>query len=54
MQDDPNTEDTGGYQPLDTEDWEIAFEPYQGHPGPALSLGFNLVVLKRWATRKRI
>src|SRR5688500_328837 len=48
MQNDANIENEGGYQPLDTEDWEIAFEPYEGNPGPALSLGFNLVVLKSY------
>ena len=31
----PNTEETEG-TPLDAEDWEIAFEPYTGHPGSAL------------------
>lgn len=34
------------YEPLDTEDWEIALAPYQGHPGAALRLGFNLIILK--------
>src|SRR5688572_5569427 len=35
---------------LDTEDWEIAFKPYEGQPGPALMLGFNFVVLKNYIT----
>lgn len=34
--------------PLDTEGWEIAFEPYEGHPGSALMLGFNFMVLKAY------
>lgn len=34
--------------PLDAEDWEIAFEVYEGNPGAALSLGFNLMVLKAY------
>ncbi len=53
MPDDPNTEDPNTDnptepKPLDTEDWEIAFEPYEGHPGPALMLGFNLTVIKAY------
>jgi len=32
---------------LDAEDWQIAFEPYQGHPQAALTLGFHLTELKR-------
>ena len=55
MQDNPNTEDPNTENPteskaLDIEDWELAFEPYEGHPGNALSLGFNFVVLKRCIT----
>jgi hypothetical protein len=46
MQDNANTENP----PLDTEDWELAFEPYEGHPGNALTLGFKFVVLKRYIT----
>jgi len=34
--------------PLDAEDWEIAFAPYEGNPGAALRLGFNLMVLKSY------
>jgi hypothetical protein len=33
---------------LDAEDWELAFEPYEGHPGQALTLGFNFVALKSY------
>jgi hypothetical protein len=55
MQDNPNTEDPNTENPveskvLDTEDWQLAFEPYAGHPGNALTLGFNFVVLKRCIT----
>lgn len=32
--------------PLDAEDWESAFEPYQGHTGAALQLGFLLNALR--------
>ena len=55
MQDNPNTEDPNTENPteskaLDTEDWQLAFEPYEGHPGNALTLGFNFVILKRCIT----
>ena len=43
-----NTEHSTEHPVLDTEDWELAFEPYEGHPGPALTLGFNLTVLKSY------
>jgi len=41
MPDDPNTENA----PLDTEDWQIAFEAYKGHPSEALQLAINLTIL---------
>lgn len=41
MQDNPNTENLS----LDTEDWQIAFGPYSGHPDAALSLGRLLMIL---------
>jgi len=43
MQDNPNTENLS----LDTEDWQIAFEPYSGHPDAALSLGRLLMILSQ-------
>ena len=46
MQNNANTEN----EPLDTEAWALAFEPYEGQPGPALTLGFRLTVLKRCLT----
>lgn len=33
--------------PLDTEDWQIAFAPYEGHPLAALTLAYHLTELKR-------
>jgi hypothetical protein len=33
---------------LDDEDWQIAFEPYEGNPQAALTLGFHLTELRRW------
>jgi len=35
-------------QPLDTEDWELALEPFKGNPGAALMLGYNFMVLKSY------
>jgi len=37
---------------LNTEDWEVALEPYAGFPSSALSLGFNLMVLKAYIVIK--
>ena len=45
MQNNPNTDSESPY--LDNEDWRIAFEPYEGHPQAALTLGFHLTELKR-------
>jgi hypothetical protein len=49
MQEDPNTDaeiDTVTVH-LDPEDWQIAFEPYEGNPQAALTLGFRLTELKQ-------
>jgi hypothetical protein len=35
---------------LDPEDWQIAFEPYEGEPQAALTLGFRLTELKQSIT----
>jgi len=32
--------------PLNTEDWILAFAPFDGEPGAALSLGVNLMILR--------
>jgi hypothetical protein len=45
MHNNRNTENESEHLPLDTQDWEIAFEVYEGNPGGALMLGFNLMVL---------
>ena len=53
MPDDPNnpiTDNPSESSPLDTENWEHAFEPYDGFPGQALMLGFNLMVLRAYIT----
>ena len=46
MQNNPNTEDER--YPLETEDWILAFAPFDGEPGAALSLGVNLMILKSY------
>jgi len=47
MQDNPNT-DNQTQTLSDAEDWEIAFEPYEGKPYAALQLGFNIAVLRTY------
>jgi hypothetical protein len=47
MQDDANTETEDVSIQLDPEDWQIAFEPYEGNPQAALTLGFRLTELKQ-------
>ena len=50
MQDNVNTDDTDTENDnsyIDEESWQIAFEPYEGNPQAALSLGFLLTELKR-------
>ena len=45
------TTDTESETPyLDSEDWHIALEPYEGNPSAALTLGIALVELKRRIT----
>ena len=45
MQNNANTDAEISY--LDDEDWQIAFEPFEGQPRAALTLGFHLAELKR-------
>jgi hypothetical protein len=47
MQDNPNTDSETDIAYPDPEDWQIAFEPYEGNPQAALSLGFCLTELKQ-------
>jgi hypothetical protein len=50
MQDNPNTDNTDNQiqEPLtDRDDWELAFEPFQGHAYAALRLGFNVAMLRK-------
>jgi hypothetical protein len=53
MQDNANTDDTDSETDspyMDAEDWQIAFEPYEGEPQAALTLGFLLTQLKLYIT----
>ena len=52
MQDNPNTKNS----PLDAEDWQIAFEVYEGHPIDAFSLAHKLIAVQQClqGERKRI
>jgi hypothetical protein len=47
MQDNPNTSEQEDLL-LDAEDWEIAFEPFEGNPGAALRFAFHLMMLKSY------
>src|SRR5215208_7326062 len=48
MQNNANTENESNHPVLDDESWEIACEPYDGKPGAALSLGFNLMIMQAY------
>ena len=47
MQNDVTTDSADDILGLSEEDWQIALEPYEGHPLDALSLGFRLAVMKQ-------
>ena len=47
MQDDPTTDNQTQSPLIDREDWELAFEPYEGHSSSALRLGFNIAMLRK-------
>lgn len=32
---------------MEREDWEIAFEPFEGHPFAALRMGFNIATIRK-------
>lgn len=48
MPDNPNIDAENASDFLDEEDWQIAFAPYKGNPGAALSLGYRFMVLKEF------
>ena len=39
---------------VDAEDWVLAFEPYEGHPSDALTLGCNLGILRTYLKAQTI
>jgi hypothetical protein len=47
MQDDPITDSETDSLYVDEEGWQNAFEPYEGSPQAALTLGFHLTELKQ-------
>jgi len=47
MQENPTTDPEPDSPYFDQEDWQIAFEPYEGKPQAALTLAFHLTDLKR-------
>jgi hypothetical protein len=53
MQDNPSTDntDTGSNTPyfeMDRGDWEVAFEPLEGHSYPAVRMGFNIRMMRKY------
>jgi hypothetical protein len=46
MPDNPITDIASESPYPDDEEWQVAFEPFQGHPQAALQLGFHLTALK--------
>jgi hypothetical protein len=48
MQDNPNTDDQTQHLLVDQDDWELAFEPFEGHAYAALRLGFNFAMLRKY------
>ena len=48
MQKNANTNPENDSPYIDAEDWQIAFEPYEGNPQAVLTLGYLLTELKRY------
>ena len=51
MQENPNTDNTENQTEafdLDREDWELAFEPFEGETYAALKLGFNFAIMRKY------
>jgi hypothetical protein len=48
MPDNPNTDNLSEHPSLDTEDWEIALEPYFAHPETALGLARLFVLIRAY------
>ena len=57
MQEDPTTDETEDYRPqflMDEEDWQAAFEPYEGNPRDAQTLGCKLGMLRAYLDAQTI
>jgi hypothetical protein len=54
MQDNPNTDNLTEHLLMDLEDWEVAFEPYEGRPSDALILGCKLGMLRAYLKAQTI
>ena len=57
MQDNPSTDNTDNYMQgllMDDEDWQIAFEPYEGRPSDPLTLGCKLGMLRAYLDAQTI
>jgi hypothetical protein len=49
MQDNANTDHTQTHEiDIDREDWEAAFEPLEKNSFPALKLGFNFAIMRKY------
>ena len=53
MQNNPSTDNTDNTDDqvqefeMEREDWELAFEPFEGHAYAALRMGFNIATIRR-------
>ena len=54
MQDDATTDNLTPQLLMDAEDWEVAFEPYEGRPSDALTLGCKLGMLRAYLDAQTI
>jgi hypothetical protein len=54
MQNNATTDNPAQSLDVDSADWEIAFKPYKGNPSAALSLGFNLALLRAFVETQLI
>jgi hypothetical protein len=54
MQDNPTTDNKTRQLDVDRDDWELCSKPYKGDPSAALSLGFNLALLRTFVEAQLI
>lgn len=54
MQNDATTDDYTEHLLMDEEDWALAFEPYEGRPRDALTLGCKLGMLRAYLKAQTI